>query len=248
MTRSIQAVVVALTLLPALTAATFVVADDAPISSGEYEIRLGGERMGDEAFRLYEKGKSYRLAVTRTVFWPEPMRFEYEVELDASRRPKKLELTTTRGGNFTELKLEPKGDNWRLEVKGRGRKTKRHELGRREGAVVDFDSILFTSLTLGQMGLASGQHETVDALVLTLPDLAGGRVSQTYRRVDDETIETGVYGTVTAAVYELDADGKTHRVWADASGLVLKATFDRLGGEREIVLKRLKSRPDAWVR
>jgi len=218
-----------------------------PVSSGSYEIRIGGERIGDERFELFEK-KGYRLDSTRTAYWPEPMRYEYHYEMKDSWSPKKLKLTTTRGGNFTELTLEPKGKNWRLEVKGRGRKNKKHELGRREGTVVDFGSVLFTGLVLRGLGLEPGGERSLDAIVLTLPDLAGARVAQVYRRVEDEEIESELRGTVEAAVYEVDSSGRTHRLWVDPSGIVLKATLDRPGGEQEVVLTQFKGEPGAWSR
>lgn len=220
--------------------------EDLPLSTGEYEIRMGGERIGQEQFRVYSKKKRYRLEFTRTVYWPEPIRYEYDYELESSLEPRQLELRTTRGGNFTELKLERNRDNWRLEVKGRGRKKTKQQLGRRQDAVVDFDSLLFNSLVIQQLGLMPEQHRDVDAVVLTLPDLAGARVKQVYRRVADEELQTDILGKVQAEVYELDADGKTHRLWMAPSGIVLQAKFDRLGGEVELVLTRLKSRPGPW--
>ncbi len=36
--------------------------------------------------------KGYLLESTKTVYWPEPMRYDYRYELEASREPKKLML------------------------------------------------------------------------------------------------------------------------------------------------------------
>ena len=216
-----------------------------PTSTGEYQIRLDGERIGEEQFRVF-KDKRVVLEATRMIYWPEPSRRELRFEMERSLEPRKLELTSTRGGVVTELELEGKGQNWRVEVEGQGRKKKRHELGRRAGTVVDFDSLLFNALAVRQLKLATGEERTVDAVALQLPDLAGQRVQQTYRRVDGETLETEFAGAVETAVYELEHSEATHRLWVDANGVVLKGVFDRPGGEVGIVLVRLKTAPGAW--
>jgi hypothetical protein len=167
--------------------------DRLPVSLGEYQYLLGGKRIGEEQFRVF-KMDGYRIESTRSLYWPEPSRQEMRYELEPSFEPKKLSLVTTRAGIVTELELSRQGENWRSEVKGQGRDKKKHELGRRAGAIVDFDSLVFNALALKKLVLAAGEAKSVEAITLTLPDFAGARASQTYRRVEQE-IETEFAGS-----------------------------------------------------
>lgn len=216
-----------------------------PVSVGEYHYLLGGERVGNEQFRVFKKD-GYRIECTRTLYWPEPSRQEIRYELEASFEPKKLSLVTTRAGIVTELELARKGENWRSEVKGQGRDKKQQELGRRAGSVVDFDSLIFNALALKRLALGAGEARSVEAITLSLPDFAGARASQTYRRVEDEEIETEFAGKLEAAVYELTTGTTKHRLWVAPSGVVLKGVFEHTAGEREVRLVRLETKPGAW--
>jgi hypothetical protein len=217
----------------------------APVSQGEYQYLLGGKRIGEEQFRVYKKD-GYRIESTRTLYWPEPSRQEMLYELETSLEPKKLSLVTTRAGIVTELELSRKGENWRSEVKGQGRDKRNAELGRREGTVVDFDSLIFNALALKRLALAAGEVRSVEAITLALPDFAAGRASQTYRRVEDEELATEVAGNPQAAVYELTVGTAKHRLWVAPSGVVLKGVFEHTAGEREVRLVRLQTEPGAW--
>lgn len=216
-----------------------------PVSVGEYQYLIGGKRIGEEQFRIFKKD-GYVIESTRTLYWPEPSRQELRYELESSLEPKKLSLMTTRAGIVTELELTRKGENWRSEVKGQGRDKKKHELGRRAGAVVDFDSLIFNSLALKRLVLTPGEARSVEAVTLTLPDFAGARASQTYRRVEDEEVETDFSGKLETAVYELSAGTAKHRLWVAPSGLVVKGIFEHTAGEREVRLVRLQTKAGAW--
>jgi hypothetical protein len=215
------------------------------VSTGEYQILLGGQRIGEEQFQVLED-KGYTIEATRTLYWPEPARRDMRYELEAGLEPRKLELSVTRGGILTELKLERKGENWRSETKGQGRDKKKVELGRRAGTVVDFDSLLFNGITLRRLALAEGESRRVEAITLALPDLAGARAEQTYRRVADEEVETAFAGTIAARVYELRTGTATHRLWVAPSGIVVQGRFEHIGGEQEVRLMRLESDSGDW--
>jgi hypothetical protein len=219
--------------------------DPLPVSLGEYQYLLAGERIGEEQFRVFKKD-GYLIECTRTLYWPEPSRQEMRYELDPWFEPKKLSLVTTRAGIVTEFQLARKGENWRSEVKGQGRDKKKHELGRRAGAVLDFDSLIFNALSLKRLGLGAGEARSVEAIILALPDFAGARASQTYQRVENEEIETEFGGKLEAAVYELTAGEEQHRLWVAPSGVVVKGVFEHPAGEREVVLVRLDTKPGAW--
>jgi hypothetical protein len=219
--------------------------DPVPVSSGELQYRLDGERIGEEQFRVY-RDKRLVIETTRTLYYPEPVRQELRYELEKTLEPRKLEMSAVRGGIVTELKLERKGENWRVEVKGQGRKSRKHELGRYRETVVDFDSPLFNSLAVRRLGLGPEQHGQVEAITLALPDFDGARASQTYRRVEDEEIE-GPNGLVQAAVYEIEVGESNHKLWVDPSGIALKGVFERPLGELEVVLVRMKAKAGtAW--
>ncbi|MGH9324178.1 MAG: putative glycolipid-binding domain-containing protein [Vicinamibacteria bacterium] len=219
--------------------------DELPASLGEYQVMLGGERIGEEQFRVFKKN-GYRIESTRTLYWPEPSRQELEYELEPSFEPKKLSVVATRGGIRTELALKRKGDNWRVEVKGQGRDKKGHELGRRAGTVVDFDSLIFNALALRRMKLGAGESRDVEAITLALPDFSGARSKQTYRRVEDEEIETPFAGKIQAQVFELISGTARHRLWVAPSGVVLKGVFERSGQEQEVRLVRLETEGGTW--
>src|SRR3990172_11990037 len=198
--------------------------DQLPVSLGEYQYLLGGKRMGEENFGVFKKD-GYRIESTRTLYWPEPSRQEMRYELEPSFEPKKLSLVTTRAGIVTELELTRKGENWRSEVKGQGRDKKKTELGRSKGAVVDFDSLVFNALALKRLALAAGEARSVEAITLALPDFAGARSSQTYRRVEDEEIETEFAGKLVAAVYELTTGTTKHRPWSGPPGAAWRGSL-----------------------
>lgn len=229
------------------TLAAIAGADDKlPHALGDYEIRLNGERIGEEQFRIY-RDKRYVLDTTRTLYWPEPMRQEVRYELERSLEPRELQLVATRGGVVTELKLQRKGENWRAEVKGQGRKKKKHELGRRAGTIVDFDSPLFHALALRQLALGVGERREIEAITMAFPDLVASRQLQTYERVEDEELETPIGGTVTASVYQLVRDETHHRLWFGPRGMILKTMSERPGDNRlETVLVRLKAPSGPW--
>jgi hypothetical protein len=216
-----------------------------PVSLGEYQYFIGGKRIGEEQFRVFKKD-GYRFESTRTLYYPEPSRQEIRYELEPSFEPKKLSLVTTRAGIVTELQLARKGENWRAEVKGQGRDKRNQELGRRAGSVVDFDSLLFNALALKKLALGAGESRSVDAVTLTLPDFAGARASQTYRRLENEELETEFAGKLEAAAYELTAGTATHHIWVAPSGVVIKGVFEHPAGEREVRLVRLQTKPGAW--
>ena len=97
------------------------------------------------------------------------------------------------------------------------------------------------------MGIESQyQVSGVDAVTLTLPDFAGARASQTYRRLENEELETEFAGKLDAAAYELLAGTSTHHIWVAPSGVVLKGVFEHPAGEREVRLVRLQTKPGAW--
>lgn len=239
----VLAMAVAALSTPALSAASAT--NENPVSLGEYAILLGGERIGQEQFRVF-KDKRYKIESTRTLYYPEPVRYVYLYEMERTFEPRKMELTVTRSGIVTELELKRSGKRWRLEVDGDARKKRRHELGSREGTIVDFDSALFKSLALRGMDLAPGGAQEVDAIGLQLPDLGGRREKHLYRRIDDEDIETEVKGAVKAAVYELVIAERSHRIWVDPSGIVLRGHFEQPGGDIDVELVRLKTKPGAW--
>jgi hypothetical protein len=230
-----------------ITLALVVAADKGQpsVSAGEYHYLIGGKRIGEEQFRVFKKD-GYRIESTRTLYWPEPSRQEIRYELEPSFEPKKLSMVTTRAGIKTELELARKGENWRAEVKGQGRDKKKQELGRRKDAVVDFDSLIFNALALKRLAIGAGETRSVEAVTLALPDFAGVRASQTYRRVDDEEIETEFAGKLEATVYEITAGTAKHRLWVAPSGVVVKGVFEHPAGEREVRLVRLETRPGAW--
>jgi hypothetical protein len=175
------------------------------------------------------------------MYWPEPTRHEYAHELISSFQTKKLTFSLTRSGVSTSLKLEPHGDNWRLEIKGEGQKKVRQELGRRADVEVDFGSLLFKSFILKRLGLKPGDERGVEVIALKLPDLVGRRGTQIYRRLEDEEMETKLGTTVRAYVYELEAASSNDRIWADPSGYVLRARFGSPVGTFEYDLVRLDS-------
>lgn len=218
---------------------------DQAVSSGEYQILLGGQRIGEEQFRIFKK-KGYTIEATRTLYWPEPARHEIVYEVSPNLEPKKVEISVTRGGILTELKLETKGDGWRVETKGQGRDKKKRDLGRRAGTFVELDSVLLQALTLRRLALSDGESRKVEAITLALPDFSGARARETYHRLEDEDVETPFAGTLTAQVYELTAGTATHRLWVAPSGAVVKASFERVGGEEEVVLVRLKTPPGSF--
>jgi hypothetical protein len=232
-------------LVPVPRSSTAFGKDEVPVSTGEYQIRLGGKRIGEEQFRVFKK-KGYVVESTRMLYWPEPVRTELRYELEASLEAKKLNMTVTRGGIVTELELTQKGDNWRVEVKGQGRDKKKQELGRRAGSIVDFDSLLFNALALEKLVVPEGDTKEVDVVTLALPDVAGARERQKYRRVEDEEIETEALGKLKAAVYEIEAGKATRRLWVAPSGIVVRGILDGIGGEQETLLMRLKSAPGTW--
>jgi len=219
--------------------------DRAPVATGEYEISLGGKQIGREQFRIV-KDKQYLVESTSTLYWPEPARHDYKVELLESSQVKKLEMMFTRAGLVTELKLEPHRKNWRFEAKGRGRRMARQDLAPTVGTEVDFGSPLFTGFIVRNLGLSPGTKRTVNVIVLALPDLIGKQVQHTYQRLEDEDIESKLHGKVSAAAFELSTAEATHRLWFDSTGFVLRATFDRPGGTVEHELVRLESGPDGW--
>jgi hypothetical protein len=235
-------VVVSTALIASAAAST---KDKLPVSLGEYSISLAGERIGQEQFRVF-KEKRYKIESTRTIYFPEPVRYQYLYEMERSLEPRKLELTVTRSGVVTELELKRSGKRWRLEIDGDARDKRRHELGSRDGTVVDFDSALFKSLALRAMQIAPGGEQEVEAVGLQLPDLGGRRSKHLYRRLEDEEIETELKGTVLAAVYELVIDERSHRIWVDPSGIILRGHFERPGGDVDFELVRLKTQPGAW--
>lgn len=235
-------------LLMALFSSFAAASDDkTPFSQGEYEIRLNGQRIGQEQFRVFQDKRPV-IEITHVLYYPEPSRRELRYELESGFEPRKLEIVSTRGGIVTELKLERKGDNWRAEVEGQGRKKKRHELGRIQGTVVDFDSPLFDSITLGQLRLNVGETRNVDAVTLMLPDFFAAREPQAFTRVEDEELETQALGKLNATVYEQNAQGAVHRLWLSPAWVVLKETFEKPGNEEmEIVLTRLRTEPGKGV-
>ena len=114
------------------------------------------------------------------------------------------------------------------------------------GAEVDFGSLLFNSVIARRLSLHPGEERKVDVIVLQLPDLNGKRTTHTYRRLEDEEIETKAKGTVQASVYELVGPEATHKLWFDSSGFALRGHFELPAGTFEHELVRLQEKKQVW--
>ena len=220
--------------------------DKVPVSTGGYEVSFGGKRIGEEQFRVFQDKKKLVVESTATMYWPEPVRYEYRYELKEPKRIEKLKGTMTRSGLVTEFELKEHRGNWRMEIKGKGRKKVRQELGSQETAEIDFGSLLFNGFIVKHLGLHPGEHQQIDAIVWQLPDFAGKRTPQTYRRLEDEDIETKELGTVHASAYELVSGESTDQIWFNSSGVAVRASFDRAAGTFEHELVRFNTRPGIW--
>jgi hypothetical protein len=228
--------------LPMLTEPTGLAAKKrSPVATGAYEILLGGRRIGEEKFSVFQEKKKLVVESTATLYWPEPTRHQYRHELVSSFQTKKLTFNLIRSGITSTMELKPHRENWRLEIKGKGRKKFRQELGRKTEAEIDFGSLLFKSFILKRLSLNPGDERTVDVIALQLPDLNGRRNRQTYRRLEDEDMASKLDKAVRASVYELVASETIHRLWAGPSGFVLKAHFDSPVGVYEYDLVQLDS-------
>jgi hypothetical protein len=212
-----------------------------PVASGRYDMTLGGQRIGEERFFIFQEKDKLVVESAATMYWPEPTRHEYVHELVSSFQTKKLTFRLARGGVNTSLKLEAHRDTWRLEIEGEGRKKVRQELGRRTNAEVDFGSLLFKSFILKRLGLNPGDERGVEVIALQLPDLNGRRGTQIYRRLGDEEMETKLGSRVRTSVYELETAASTDRLWAGPAGYVLRARFESPVGAFEYDLVHLDS-------
>lgn len=216
-----------------------------PVATGEYQIILGGRRIGQEQFSIF-RDKTYIVQSTATLYWPEPTRIELRYELGVSFQPKKLEVEVARAGQFTKMELKHRRDDWRVEIKGKGRKKVRQDLGSRAGTEVDFDSPLFKAFILRRLSLKPGEQREVDTIVLQLSDLKGERRQQTCRGLDAEEIESQALGMVQASTFELAIGEITHQLWTDSTGVVLLSRAELPEGKLEYELVRLDSKPGAW--
>jgi hypothetical protein len=212
-----------------------------PLAKGTYEILLGGKRVGEEGFTFFLEKDKVVVESVATMYWPEPTRHQYRQELGSSFQTKKLEFTLTRSGVTTSLELKPHRGDWRLEITGEGRKKVRQELGPQVDVEIDFGSLLFKSIILKRLSLSPGDERSVEAIALLLPDLIGKRNPQTYRRLEDEELETKPMGAVAASVFELETAGSLHRLWTVQPGWVLRARFDSPVGTFEYELVQFDS-------
>ena len=219
--------------------------DRPPWATAEYEILLEGTRIGNEKVDVF-KYKKYEVRSEATRFWPEPNRFELRYELGPSFAPKKLEVSASQGGQILEMELKHRKKDWRSEVKGKGVKKRRQDLGPREGAEIDFDSPRFNGFIVRRLSLRPGEERLVEAIQFDVPELTGTRQRQTYRRLDDGEVETRATGPVVAAAYELVSGETTHQIWTDESGVVLIMRTELPEGLLEYELVRLESKPGAW--
>jgi len=225
------------------TMATLSMGDEKPpVAMGEYRILLGGKRIGDEQFRI-GKSKGYRIETTRTLYWPEPSREEIAFQLDANFRPDRVMLQATRASLLTSLEIRAEGKNWRSETKGRGMKTVKQQLGRREGSEIHLGSPLFHWVILKRVALGPEESTTLDAVALALPALGGKREPIAYRRLADEETEGEAVGKVSAAVYEVTFADSTERLWIAPSGFPLRSRRESPAGTMETVLARLQVKP-----
>ncbi len=144
------------------------------------------------------------------------------------------------------MELKHRKKDWRSEVKGKGVKKRRQDLGPREGAEIDFDSPLFNGFIVRRLSLRPGEERLVEAIQFDVPELTGTRQRQTYRRLDDGEVETRATGPVVAAAYELVSGETTYQFWTDESGVVLIMRTELPEGLLEYELVRLESKPGAW--
>jgi hypothetical protein len=216
-----------------------------PLASGQYRILLGGERIGEEQFRV-AKDKGYRIEATKTLYWPEPSREELSLQLDATLAPERALIDLTRAGLSTSLQVRAQGKNWRSETKGRGLKTVKQELGRREDSEIHLGSPLFHWTILKRLTLAPESHRALDVVTLAPPSLAGRRESITYRRLADEEVSSEALGKVLAAVYEVATPNSQERLWVAPSGFPLRSERQTPSGRMEVVLVRFQTKPGAF--
>jgi hypothetical protein len=223
-----------------------VVKDKPPVATGEFQLLLVGKRIGEERFRVFKGKKDYRVESTITLYWPGPSQQQYEWKLDRSFQPDELTHNLMEGGKLVTVELRKKGKNWRSEVKGKGIKKVKQDMGQRQHAEIDFGSPIFQWITFRHLKLVAGERVGVDVILLETSDPTVKRIKRTYTRLPDEDVETDVHGQVVASVYEITQTESSYRLWLDPSGFPIRSERETPEGPLEFRLVRFQKDPRAW--
>ena len=223
--------------------------EDDLVATGQFDIVLMGQRIGEEQFRIYKTKKEYQVESRTTRYWPKPSQHEYAYKLESTFEPKELTHYFRQSGNVVTVELRKKGKNWRSEVKGKRVKNSKQDMGPRESAELDLGSPVFQWVTLRRLNLAAGEKTGVDVIALDDSGLASGRetvsrIKRTYTRLPDEAIE----GTESLVVsgYEVMEAESTYRLWVDASGFPTRVERETPDGLLEVRRVRFRPKAGAW--
>jgi hypothetical protein len=221
-------------------------ADDEDLwASGQFEILLVGERIGEETFRIYKDKKEYEVDSKTTRYWPKPSQHEYQYKLESTFEPKELTHHLRHNGKAVTVELRKKGKNWRSEVKGKGIKKAKQDMGERQSAEIDLGSPLFQWVTLHRLNLADGEKKGVDVISLEDSGFPGEpeavrRIKRTYSRLPDEDLETDGEVAIQASVYEVMEEDTSSRVWVDSAGFPIRLERETPEGPLQMRLVRFK--------
>ncbi len=243
MSQNLQGLVLAAFLI---TGAGAMAKDKPPVATGEFQFLLVGKRIGEERFRVFKGRKDYRVESTTTFYWPKPSQQQYEWKLDRSLQPDKLDHDLRERGKVITIELRKKGKNWRSEIKGKGIKKVKQDMGQRQSVEIDFGSPLFQWITFRHLKLVEGEKKGVEVILLETPELKVKRIKRTYTRLPDEEVQAPVQGKVVASVYEITQSESSYRLWLDPSGFPIRTERETPDGPLEIRLVRFDKQPRAW--
>ena len=246
MSQNLQGVVLAAFLI---TGGGSIAKDKPPVATGEFQFLLVGKRIGEERFRVFKGRKDYRVESTTTFYWPKLSQQQYEWKLDRSLQPDKLDHDLKEGGKVITVELRKKGKNWRSEIKGKGIKKVKQDMGQRQSVEIDFGSPLFQWITFRHLKLVEGEKKGVEVILLETPEPKKPkvtRIKRTYTRLPDEEVQAPVQGKVVASVYEITQSESSYRLWLDPTGFPIRTERETPDGPLEIRLVRFDKQPRAW--
>jgi hypothetical protein len=225
--------------------------EDDLVATGQFEILLVGQRIGEEQFRIYKTSKEYQVESRTTRYWPRPSQHEYYYKLESSFEPKELTHHLLQDGKVVTVELRKKGKNWRSEVKGDDIKTVRQDMGERQSTEIDLGSPVFQWVTFRRLNMVDGDKKGVDVVSIDDSGLPGQpeavrRIKRTYTRLPDESMEIEGQEVIVAAAYEVMEADTSYRLWVDPSGFPLRLEKETPEGTLEIRRIRFRPKPVAW--
>lgn len=209
-----------------------------PIAEGTYTTSRGPETIRHETWQLARMAHGAVLTSKAEILQPQPMTWSFDYTVTQNWVPAQFSIHLTVDGKTIASDQRIQAAQYVARTKPAGQESNDQTVDFDSKSQLDYDSPLFTVVTLFRLNLQVGQTAEVDAVRIAIPELEPRRVKLKYVCVAEESIEIPA-GKFSAWHYTVGTDGESaeSHFWADRNGIVLQYRYGN-GDETKITRYR----------